>query len=179
MVSYFTIVWGFIVLWAYLYVSNLNKRREKKTLESPFDCKEIKPVNLKRNQPWVFIGRTDAGRSNTLATWCEELTYWKRPWCWEDWKQKEKGVTEDEMVGWHHQLTGHNFERSVQSKDKHSHKDEVGDSGGQKSLVCYSPWGCKELDVTEQLNNNVNNVLSYDMVIYIYTMLYEIIRFKC
>ena len=83
------------------------------------------------------------------------------------------------MVGWHHQLTGHNFELSVQSKDKHSHKDEVGDSGGQKSLVCYSPWGCKELDMTEQLNNNVNNVLSYDMVIYIYTMLYEIIRFKC
>ena len=165
MVSYFTIVWGFIILRAYLYVSNLNKGREKKTLESPFDCKEIKPVNPKRNQPWIFIGRTDAGRSNALTTWCKELTHWKRPWCWEGWKQKEKGEEEDEMVGWHHQLTGHEFEWTV------------GDSGGWRSLVCCSPRGCKELDVTEQLNN-VNNVISYGMVIYIYiyTMLCEIIR---
>ena len=58
----------------------------EKTLESSLDCKEIKPVNLKGNQPWIFTGRTDAKAElmfNTLATWCEESTHWKRPWCWE------------------------------------------------------------------------------------------------
>ena len=56
-----------------------------KTLENPLDCKETKPVNPKGNQPWIFIRRTDgwSWSSNTLATWCEELTYWIRPWCWE------------------------------------------------------------------------------------------------
>ena len=58
----------------------------EKTLESPLDCKEIQPVHPKGDQSWVFIGRTDwcwSWNSNTLATWCEELTHWKRPWCWE------------------------------------------------------------------------------------------------
>ena len=57
----------------------------QKTLESPLDCKEIQPVHPKGNQSWVFIGRTDveAENSNILATWCKELTHWKRPWCWE------------------------------------------------------------------------------------------------
>ena len=57
----------------------------EKTLESPLDCKEIKPVNPKENQSWIFIGRTDAGPENlnTLSTWCEEPCHWKRPWCWE------------------------------------------------------------------------------------------------
>ena len=56
----------------------------EKTLESPLDCKEIKPVNLKGNKSWIFIGRTDAeAEIHTLVTWCEELTSWKRPWCWE------------------------------------------------------------------------------------------------
>ena len=63
----------------------------EKTLESPLDSKEIKPVNPKGNQPWIFIGRTDA-KADTLATWCEELTHWKkRPWCWERLKAKEEG----------------------------------------------------------------------------------------
>ena len=84
----------------------------EKTLESPLDCKEIHPVNPKGNQPWIFIGRTEAkAETNTLATWCEELTHWKRPWCWEDWRQEEKGMTEDEMVGWHHQHDGHELSR--------------------------------------------------------------------
>ena len=75
----------------------------EKTLASPLDCKEIKPVNPKGNQPWIFIGRTDAeAEAPTLATWCEKLTHWKRPWCGKDWRQEEKGTTEDEMVGWHH-----------------------------------------------------------------------------
>ena len=62
----------------------------EKTLESPLDCKEIKPVNPKGNQPWIFIGKTDAkAKSNTLATWCEETTHWKRPWCWKRLRAEE------------------------------------------------------------------------------------------
>ena len=74
----------------------------EKTLESPLDCKEIKPVHLKGNQPWIFIRRTDAEAKtpNTLATWCEELTHWKRPWCWERLKAGGKGATEDEIIRW-------------------------------------------------------------------------------
>ena len=65
----------------------------EKTLESPLEGKEIKPVNLKGNQPWIFIGRTDAETEtlNTLATWCEELTHWKRPWCWERFRAGGEG----------------------------------------------------------------------------------------
>ena len=81
----------------------------EKTLESPLGCKEIKPVNPKGNQPWIFIGRNDADWSwncNTSATWCEEPTLGKDPDAEKDWGQ-EKGLTEDEMVGWHHWLNGH------------------------------------------------------------------------
>ena len=78
--------------------------------------------------------------SNTLATWCKELTHWKRPWCWESWRQEEKGTTEDKVVGWHHQLNGHEFEQAP------------GAGEGQGSLVCYSPWGHKKSDMTERLN---------------------------
>ena len=65
----------------------------EKILESPLDSKEIKPVNPKGNQPWIFVGRTDAEaeNSNILATWCEELTHWKRPWCWERLKARAEG----------------------------------------------------------------------------------------
>ena len=114
----------------------------EKTLESPLDCKEIRPVNPKGDQSWTFIGRTDAkAETPALATWYEELTHWKRPWCWERLTAEEKGTTEDEMVGWHHQLTGHEFEQTL------------GDSEGQGSLACCSPRGCKESDTTEWLNN--------------------------
>ena len=77
--------------------------------------------------------------SSTLATWCEDLTNWKRPRCWQRLRQEGKGMTEDEMVEWHHQLSGHEFEQT----------SGVGD--GQGSLVCCSPWGLKESH-TEQLN---------------------------
>ena len=80
--------------------------------------------------------------SNNLATWCKESTHWKRPWCWKYWRQEEKGITEDEMFGWHHWLDRHEFEQAL----------GVGD--GQGSLVCCSPWGHKESDMTEWLNNN-------------------------
>ena len=111
-----------------------------KTLESPLDCKEIKPVNPKGNQSWMFIGRTDA-EAETPILWPPDTNYWligKEPDAGKDWRQ-EKGTTEDEMVGWHHQLDGHEFEQAL----------GVGD--GQKSLVCCSPWGRKESDMTEWL----------------------------
>ena len=78
--------------------------------------------------------------SNSLATWCEELTHWERPWCWERLKAGREGMTEDEVVGWHHQLDGHEFEQAP----------GVGDGHG--SLVYHNPWGCKESDMTEWLN---------------------------
>ena len=83
-----------------------------KTLESPLDCKEIQPVHPNGDQFWVFIGRTDvwSWNSSTLANWCEELTHLKNPDAGKDWGQEENGTTEDEMVGWHHQLNGHESE---------------------------------------------------------------------
>ena len=106
------------------------------------DSKEIKPVNPKGNQSWIFIGRSDAEAQDPI-TWPPDgknkLTG-KDPDAGKDWGQEEKGLTEDEMVGWHHRLDGHEFEQAL----------GVGDRQG--SLACCSPWGCKELDTTEQLN---------------------------
>ena len=81
----------------------------EKTLESPLDCKEIQPVNPKGDQSWVFIGRTDA---ETAILWPPDVKNWligKDPDAVKDWRQEEKGTTEDEMVGWHHRLNGHGF----------------------------------------------------------------------
>ena len=86
----------------------------EKTLESPLDCKEIKPGNPKGNQSWIFIGRTYA-EAEALILWLPDVKSWltgKDPDAGKDWRQKEKGMTEDEMVGWHHQLNGHKFEHS-------------------------------------------------------------------
>ena len=116
----------------------------EKTLESLLDSKEIQPVHPKGNQSWIFIGRTDA-EAETPILWppdAKSWVNWKDPDAGKDWRQEEKGTTENEMVGWHHQLNGHEFEQAL----------GVGD--GQGSLVCFSPWGCKELDMTEQLNWN-------------------------
>ena len=111
----------------------------EKTLESPLDCKEIQPVNPKGKQSCIFIGRTDA---EALILWPPDEKNWllrKDPDAGKDWRQ-EKEVTENEMVGWHHWLNGHESEQALR----------VGD--GQGSLACCSPWGCQELDTTEQLN---------------------------
>ena len=108
------------------------------TLESPLECKEIQPVHPKGNQYWIFIGRTDA---EAPVFWPPDVKNWligKDPDAGNDWGQ-EKGMTEDEMVGWHHSHGGHEFEQAP----------GVGD--GQESLVCCSQWGCKESDMTEQL----------------------------
>ena len=86
-------------------------------LDSTLVCKKIKPVNPKGNQPEHSLTNIHwkdwcwSCNSNTLTTWCEELTHWKRPWCWERLKAKE-GMAEDEMVGWHHSLNGHEFEQT-------------------------------------------------------------------
>ena len=107
----------------------------EKTLESPLDSKEIKPVNPKGNQPWIFFGRTDA---EAPILWPPDAKSWligKDPDAGKDWGQEEKGMTEDEMVGWH-RLNGHEFEESL------------GDSEWQRSLGCYSPWGFEDLDTT-------------------------------
>ena len=105
-------------------------------LENTLNSKEIKPVNPKGNHPWIFIGRTDA---EALILWPPDVKsrlMGKDPDAGKDWGQEEKGTTEDEMVGWHHWLNGHEFEQTL------------GNGEGQGSLVCCSPWGCKELDTT-------------------------------
>ena len=114
----------------------------KKTLETPLDCREILPVNPKGNQPWIFIGRTDA-EAEIPILWPPDERSWlieKDPNAGKDWRWEEKGTTEDERVGWHHWLDGHEFEQAP----------GVGD--GQGSLACCSPWGRKESDMTEWLN---------------------------
>ena len=83
----------------------------EKTFESPFDCKEIQPVHPTGNQPWIFIGRTDV-EAETPILWPPDVKNWligKYPNAGKDWRQEEKGMTEDEMVGWHHRLNGHEF----------------------------------------------------------------------
>ena len=87
----------------------------EKTLESPLDCKEIQPVHPTWDQSWVFIGGTDveAETPNSLAAWCEELTHWKDPDAGKDWGQEKKGTTEDEMVEWHHWLSGHELGQTI------------------------------------------------------------------
>ena len=98
----------------------------------------IKPVNPKGSQPWIFIGRTEA-EAEAPILWAPDAKTWltgKDPDAGKDWGQELKGVTEDEMVGWHHWLNEHKFEQTA------------GDSEGQGSLVCYSPWGRKESDMT-------------------------------
>ena len=105
----------------------------EKTLESPLDCKEIKPVNPEGNQPWIFTGRT-AAEVEAPILWPPDMKsrlIKKDPDAGKDWWQEEKGGTEDEMVGWHHCF---NEDESEQT---------LGDSEGQGSLECYSPWGCK------------------------------------
>ena len=113
----------------------------EKTLQSPLDCKEIKPVNPKRNQSWIFIVRTDA-EAETPILGPPDAKNWlirKDPDAGRDWRREEKGMTEDEMIGWHHRLNGHEFEQAL----------GVGD--GQGSLACCSAWGRKESD-TEWLD---------------------------
>ena len=121
----------------------------EKTPESPLDCKEIQPVHSKGDQSWVFIGRTDA-KAETPVLWPPHAKSWligKDPDAGRFWGQKEKGTTEDELAGWHHQLDGHEF----------GWTQGVGD--GQGGLACCDSWGHKESDTTERLNWTELNLL--------------------
>ena len=118
----------------------------EKTPESPLDSKEIQLVHPNGDQSWVFIRGTDV-EAKTPVLWPPDARSWligKDPDAGKDWRQEEKGTTEDEMVGWHHWLNGDKFEWTP----------GVGD--GQGGLACCSPWDCKELDMTEQLNWTIN-----------------------
>ena len=112
-----------------------------KRLLRVLDRKEIKPVNPKGNQSWMFIGRTDT-ETETPILWPPDVNNWligKDPDAGKDWRQEEKGTPEGETVGWHHRLDGHEFEQAPGVDD------------GQGSLVCCSPRGRNESDMTEGL----------------------------
>ena len=115
----------------------------KKILESPLDCKKINPGHPKGNQSWISTGRTD-GEAEAPILWPPDVKSWlirKDPDAGKDWKQEETGTTEDEMVGWHHELNGHECEQTA------------GDEYGQGSLVCFHTMGSQRVGhnwVTEQ-----------------------------
>ena len=112
----------------------------EKTFESPLDSKEIKPVNPKGNQPWIFIGRTDA-EAEAPVLWPADVKnwlIWKDPDVGKDWGQEEKGVTEDGMFEWHPWLNGHEYEQTQ------------GDSEGQGSLACMGSQRVRHNWATEQ-----------------------------
>ena len=114
----------------------------EKTLESPLDFNEIQPVHPKGDQSWVFFGRNDA-KAETPVLCPPHVKSWligKDSDAGRDWEQEEKGMTEDEMAGWHHRLDGREFERTL------------GDGDGQGGLACCDSWGRKELDTPEWLN---------------------------
>ena len=115
----------------------------RRLLKSPLDCKEIQPVNCKGNQSWIFTEYS--AEAETPILWppdAKNWLIWKDSDAGKDWKWEEKGTTEDEMVGWHHQPNGHEFEQ------------DLGDGEGQGRLAWCNPWGHKELNMTEWLNNN-------------------------
>jgi len=112
------------------------------TLESPLDCKEIKPVDPKANHSWIVIGKT-AAEAETSIFWPLDEKNWligKDPDAGKDWRQEEKGTIQDDMVKGHHWLYGDEFEQALGFDD------------GQESLMHFSPWGHKESDMTEVLN---------------------------
>ena len=114
----------------------------EKTLESPLDCEEIQAVHSEGDQPWDFFGRTDA-KAETPVFWPPHVKSWltgKDSDAGRDWRQKEKGTTEEEMAGWHHWLSGRESEWTL----------GVGD--GQGGLASCDSWGHKESDTTERLN---------------------------
>ena len=118
----------------------------EKTPQSLLDSKEIKPVNLKGNQPWILIGRTDV-EAEAPVFWSSDVNSGliaKVSDAGKDWGQEEKRASEDEMAGWHHWCNGSELGQTS------------GDGEGQGGLACCSPWGLKQLDTTGQVNNNDN-----------------------
>ena len=134
----------------------------KKTVESPLDCKEIQPVHPKGSQSWLFTGRMDA-EAEIPILWLpdENWSIGKDPNAGKDWRWEEKGMTEDKMVGWHHQLNGREFEQAPVVSD------------GRGRLACCIPQGCKELDMTEWRKWTE---LNWKKMWYTYTMEYFLSR---
>ena len=124
----------------------------EKTLESPLDSQEVKPVNPKGNQSWIFIGRTDA-EAKALILWPPYAKNWligKDPDAGKDWRQEERGVTEDEMIGWHHQLDGHEFEQAQGVGDREAWHAAV--HGVAKNWATELNWKGKDtLCIKEQI----------------------------
>ena len=119
----------------------------EKTPDSPLDSKEIKPINLKGDQPWIFTGKTDA-EAEASVFWLSDTICWlieKFPDAGKDWEQKEKRVSENEMAGQHHWCNEHELGQTPRDGER------------QGGLACCSPWGHKESDTTGQLNNNNKN----------------------
>ena len=119
----------------------------EKTPESPLGRKETKPVNLKGNKPWIFIGKTDA-EGEVSILWPPDVKSWltrKDPDAEKHWRQKQRGALEDNMAGWHHLFNGHELGQTL------------GDGERQGGLACCSPWGCKESDMTWRLNDSNNS----------------------
>ena len=133
----------------------------EKTLESPLDCKEIQSVHRKGDKSWMFIGRNDA-KAETPKLWPPHAKSWLI--AGRDWGQEEKGMTKDEMAGWHHWLDGCEFEWSLGAGD------------GQGGLACCDSWGRKELDTTEQLNwselNGTHLQHSYSLLLVFYAYIF-------
>ena len=127
--------------------------------------KEIQPVYPKGDQSWMFFGRTDV-EAETPILWPPDVKSWlngKDPDAGKDWRQEEKGTTEDEMVGWHHRFDGHGSGWTL----------GVGD--GQGGLVCCGSWGCKESYMTERLNWNGRTFLKFlKFILQIQSYMYEI-----
>ena len=113
-----------------------------RSLQGPLERKEVKPVNPKGYQPWIFTGRIDA-EGEAPILWPPDVKWLigKDPDAGKHWRQEEKGTTEDERIGWHHRFSGHGFEQ------------DPGDREGQDGLASCGPWGCKESDMTDKLNN--------------------------
>ena len=124
----------------------------EKLLESPLDSKEMKPVNPKDSELWIFPGRTDAEAEAPILRPpdVKSQLIGKDPDAGKDWRQEEKGTTEDEFAGWHHQLDGHEFEQASGVCDE------------QGSLACCSPWGRKESDMTKWLKWTKSSIQSDD-----------------
>ena len=136
--------------------------------EDSWTLKEIKPVNPKGTQSWIFIARTDAEVKAPIL-WPPDANNWligKHRNAGKDWRWEEKGTTEDEMVGWHHRLNGHEFKQAP----------GVGD--GQRSLACCSPRGLKESDMTEWVNWTDDQRKQMSDVAFIYLILFPLNYFS-
>ena len=138
-------------------------RRLLRLLLDSLDCKEIQPVHPKGDQSWVFIGSNDV-EAETPILWppdAKSWLIWKDPDVGKDWGQEEKGMTEDEMVAWHHWLNGHGFGWTLR----------VGD--GQGGLACCGSWGHKESDTTERLDWTVLNFTKWSFLFtFLFTSLF-------